>query len=282
MTLYNSQFPFFGNTLFIDSKMDEFYTYRKAFKNKASQLTSLVQRDYKNHVRNLDEFFSNFPKMYCHYRNPVIDSVIKLFMSYDIYDISKEQFEEFHNKKFCTCNLIFDDITKQFNDLIVANQNRKIRNYNMLPGVFFSGITGIVAATAVNVAVTNMMESSIRNANVSRSQRIGLFNKIDKGLLFERVHLDYWYSHLSMFLMLQERGVSTWYVNGEIADRAEGMMNNLKNNLVPKEKVKSVLLQILQTYPIQEGLFQYLNKEFPGEPEIIAINNYFGYDGNDI
>ncbi len=44
----SKQFPLFGNILFIDTKMDE--------------------------------FFSNFPKMFRHYRTPIIDSVIKLFI----------------------------------------------------------------------------------------------------------------------------------------------------------------------------------------------------------
>ena len=271
-------FPFLGDTLIIPRGMDSFIEYRKGFKQNARILQEHLAKDYEANIRNLDQFFVNFPNIYCKYRARLIDSAVRLIIDYDIFDISREEFEAGHNADFGRCNEVYETMITAFNNTITKNQNNIAKGFSMIPGFIFSGIGGAIAATVFNVATEAAFEVSIKKANVSFAQRKEIFGRIKTELLYEDVFYDYWNVHYSLCWQLNQRGLDMWYPTAEGNKKAEGLMNNLKGNLVPKDKIVPVLIQIFQARPQQDGLFEYLNDNYHDNPDVIALNEYFGYD----
>ena len=276
-------FPFLGDTLVISSGMDAFIAYRKLFRKNAVQMQRALEQEYYSRINCLDNYFTDFPIMYSNYRKPLLESAFRLLIgSYGIYDISAETFEKNHDADFNRCNQLYEIMINAFNETIEANQNRKIRRYNMMPGFIFSGIGGIVAATAVNIATTKMLESSIRNANVSPAQRKELFQRIHADLLMEDVFYDYWNVHYSLTYQLNQHGADVWYPTVENNNKAHGLLTNIKAGLIPPENKTGALMQVFHARPQEDGLFRYLNEAYPGNPDIGALNTYFGYENGTI
>ena len=158
---------FLDRSLNVSAEMDAFNHYRKEFRKLARSQVQSLRQQYFSRVVNLDAFFIDFPVMYDFYRRPMIDAACSILMQAGIYDISVQQFTDEHAKDFCLCVEDLNVMVESFNKTIEANQENKARGYNMLPGVIFSGITGIALAFATNVAVNAIAEADIRNANVT-------------------------------------------------------------------------------------------------------------------
>lgn len=279
---YNGQartFTLSGETYNVSEGMDAFIHYRKAFKHAAKYMADFVMRDYDAQVRNLDDYFTKFPIMYVHYRRYLVDEAVKILIHFDIYDISREEFEAELGKEFSKCNVTYEALIEAFNNTITDNQARAARRGSLLPNIFFGGgVLGFAQALAYNAASTAIVESSIRNANVSQAQRRELFKRITRKELYENLLSDYWDVHYSLTYRLHENGVNVWYPSVEGNTKAQGLMRNLQSNLIPEEKKAKVLVQVLNNRPMQDGCVEYLVKKFGKDPEAMAIAEYLGLE----
>ncbi|MCR4703358.1 MAG: zinc ribbon domain-containing protein [Saccharofermentans sp.] len=272
-------FPFFGHQVCFSSGMDAYIHYRKAFKHAAKYMMQYVMRDWNMNVKDLDSYFSNFPIMYIHYRRYLIDAAIKIAVSHNIFDISRDELEEEMAVDFSRCNELYDVLIDAFNATIELNQARKAHQANMLPGIIFGGgILGFVQAYALNVATDAVVSASIRNANVTRAQRAELFRRIDPQALAKDVYYDYWCVHYSLTFRLNENGINVWYPTPEGNSKALGLMTNLQDGLVPQDKIIPVLCQILFARPMQTGCMDYIIQRFGYTPEVVQLMNYLGYE----
>ena len=166
-----------------------------------------------------------------------------------------------------------------FNKTIEANQQRKAHNYNMMPGMIFSGLGGFVTALAVNVAVNQIAEAHIRNANVTPSQRVELFQRINPNLLMQRAFLDYWRVFLSLTWQMNRRGLPVWYPNETSNQRATGIFQNLSAGRIPEHKAAEAVVSMLQLNPYDDNYMPYLLQRYGRTEETKEIFDYFGYEG---
>ncbi|MBQ9134862.1 MAG: zinc ribbon domain-containing protein [Lachnospiraceae bacterium] len=276
------EFSFMGRTLIIPAAMDTFNHYRKEFRSHARQAVNALTVEYTNHVFDLDTFLQNFSIMYGHCRKPLLEAAVNLLPEAGIYDVSFEVFEERHTKDFCLCGNDLKIMMDCFNATISANQNKKIQTYNMMPGLVFRGIGGFFAATALNYASASMLEASIRNAHVTPAQRAELFSRLNPNLLMEHAYLDYWRVFLSLTGWMHRRGLDVWYPNDAATTQADGLFQNMCALKLPEEKNPDFVITLLQTNPYSDNYFKYINWKYADSAEVIAINNYFGFDGNNV
>lgn len=271
-------FSFMGRNLSISSGMDAFNFYRKEFRTFARYQARALEMEYRAKITDLDAFFIEFPKMYAKYRQPLLDCAMKIILQTGVFDLSAKQFEEQHTADFCLCGEDVDVAAESFNLTIEANQERKARMYNMMPGVIFSGIGGFAAALALNVAVNSIAEADIRNANVSKSQRAEIFGRIDTSILMERAFLDYWRVFLSMTWQLNRKGIDVWYPNTEDNESAQGLLQNLSSGMLPAERVPDLLIRLIQLNPYADDPLLCVRQHIGETYETIPIFEYFGLE----
>lgn len=268
-------FPFFDSAVVVSPEMDAFNYYRKQFSKLARKKANDLCAEYRARISDLDSFLTVFPQIYTSHRKPLIDLAMNIFSQAELYDISPEQFEDQHTADFCLCGEDVDVIIESFNLTIEANQERKIKMYNMMPGMVFSGIGGFAAALAVNAAVNTIAENDIKNANVSSRQRAEIYERIDLSSLMERAYIDYWRVFLSMTYILNQRGYGVWYPTVENNNRANGLYQNLIAGRIPQDKVVSQTTQLLSLNPFADGYLDFLKARFGTTPQTQAIIDYF-------
>jgi len=268
-----------GETITVSEEMDAFIHYRKAFKHAARYMVQYVMRDYNAQVKNLDDYFTKFPIMYVHYRRYLVDAAVKILVNNGIYDISREEFELELNNDFSKCNREYEALIEAFNNTIEDNQERAARRASLLPTLYFGGgVLGFAKALAYNAATTGIAEASIRNANVSQPQRRELFRRITLRGMQENLFSDFWDIHYSLTYRLNERGAAVWYPTKELNMKAQGLMNNISNRLIPEDKIVSALIQILDIRPHQAGCLEYIVSKYRGNPEALKLANYYGLE----
>lgn len=267
-----------GAIFIASSGMDAFNYYRTVFKAIAKKQALAFEAEYRARIGNLDSFFVDFPQMYAFYRKPIIDCAMSIILQSGIYDLSESQFEEQHTADFCLCGEEYKNLVESFNLTIEANQDKKIRMYNMMPGVVFSGLGGLAAAFALNVAVTSIAEADIKRANVSQKQRAEIFGRINTAVLMDEVFTDYWRVFLSMTWQMQQRGMDMWYPNDDGNRRAEGLYQNLVSGMLPKDKIPDLLVQLLGLNPYANEPLLYIRQNMGTTDETRRIFDYFGID----
>lgn len=272
------RFSFAGETLVISPEMDVFNHYRKVFHKLARFHQARLYTDYCTYIKDLDAYLTHFAEMYTIHRQPLLDAAMGVFAQKNIFDISPEQFADQHTEDFCLCKEDMDTMIESFNLTIEANQDRKIRMYNMMPGMVFRGLGGLAAALAVNVAFNAIAEADIKKANVSSAQRAELFKRIDPAILMERAYIDYWRVFLSLTWELKQRGWGVWYPNEQDNARAEGLYQNLASGRVPAAIVPSQIILLLQANPYADEYMEYMKRQYGADEEAQAIIKYFGLD----
>ena len=268
------RFPLFGETIVVPPEVDVFNYYRKKFSQMAKIKTADLRNEYCARITDLDSFLSVFPDIYAEHRKILIDIAMYVFSLAEYFDISAEQFEEQHTADFCLCGEAVDTVIESFNLTIEANQDKKIRMYNMMPGMVFHGLGGFAAAIAVNAAVNKIAENDIKNADVSSSQREEIYGRINLDVLMENAYIDYWRVFLSLTYELNQRGYGVWYPNEQDNKRASGIYQNLISGRIPQDRVLSQIALLLKCNPYAEGHLESLSG-FGMTPEIAAIMDYF-------
>ena len=269
-----THFPLAGETITISAPIDAFNNYRKQFSKIANVKAQDLRNEYCACITDLDSFLVLFPELYAKHRKPLIDAAMDVLAKADIYDVSPEQFESQHTADFCLCGEDVDVVIESFNKTIEANQDRKIKMYNMMPGMVFSGLGGFAAALAVNAAVNTIAEHDIKNADVTWQQRAELFGRIDLERLMERAYIDYWRVFLSLTFRLNQCGFGVWYPNDTDNNRANGLYQNLAAGRIPPEKTLSQIALLLNCNPYTDGCLDYLTWRFGATAETQAIADY--------
>ena len=272
------RFILLGNELVVPSGMDVFNNYRKLFREFARYQAAALEAEYRSRIYNLDAFLVEFPAMYAKYRQPILDCAMSIMLKTGVYDVSAKQFEEQHTADFCLCGEDVDVMIESFNLTIEANQQRKARMYNMMPGVVFSGIGGFAAALAMNVAVNSIAAADIRNANVTPKQRAELFARINTEILMERAFTDYWRVFLSLTWQLNRKGINVWYPNQNDNESAKGLFQNLTSGMLPQEKIPELLVKLIQLNPYADDPLTYIRQYVGITQETARIFDYFGVE----
>ncbi len=267
-----------GEFFCVSEELDMFNYYRREYKKLATEQADAFKEELVSTIHSLDEFLQRFYEIYIKYRQRMIDVSMEILYQAGVYDISKEIFTGMHEQNYHLCA---DDITgmiENFNQTIRMNQEKKIRMYNMIPGIIFGGgVVSVLAAAATNIAVTSIAAHDIKNANVTQSQRWEMFRRIDPHYLANRAYLDYWKTHMTLMWSMGNRGIRVWYPTQEMEVRAEGIYQNLCADRIPREKVNESIANVLGLNPYNEEYHQYIVQKFGKTEPILNICKYFGF-----
>ncbi len=269
-------FRFMGKELHISPEMDVFNHYRREYKKKAAEMSNLLNKDYSARIFDLDSYFEQFPIIYRTHLEVLTKGAFATLIANNVYDLPYNNFYENHIADFCLAQADYDKIIDSFNQTIKNNQNKIIDTYNYIPGMVFSGLGGFITATAVNIAASNIVEDTVKKANVSPSQRAELYSRIDHNAMIADANIDYWRVFLSMTYQLNIRNYPVWYPTVENNQKANGLFNNIVSGTVPREKHADILIEIFQLMPFSDDLFGYINTYCGENSDIDEINRYFG------
>ncbi len=268
---------FCGKNIEVGQSMAVFNHYRKKFHEMANIQIGLLQSEYTQTVVDFDSFITKFPAMYEKHRRPLLEMALKIIVSYGIYDISLDQFTEQHTVDFNLCKEDVEVMLESFNKTIEANQDKKIKGYNMLPGMVFRGLGGFATAIAMNFAMNAIVEADIKNANVTPKQRAELFGRINTENLMYRAFLDYWRVFLSLTWQLKEHGVDMWYPTEMNNQRATGIYQNLNSGVIPDAMKPDMVKAMMEANPYLEGVMDFVHSNYAHSSEADTVLQYFGY-----
>lgn len=265
----------FRNTIVrVSSGMDAFNYYRKVYRKIAEEQVALLKEEYLRSITNLDLFLRDFFSLYFKHRARLIQLSLDVLFQAGFYDIAPKEFADQHTADFCLCMDDYNFVVNSFNEAIVENQDRKARRYNMLPGMVFRGVGGLIAATAVNIAVNSYAQHDIMNANVSLAQRKAIFSRIDTERLMQRAFIDYWRVFLSLTYRMNTRGLDVWYPNVEGEQRANGLYQNLIASRIPADKEEECLATIVSLHPYGNDYYSYFSWKYGKTEELNRIFEY--------
>lgn len=268
-------FSFRGRVLTVTPAMDTFNYYYNAYGELAIKALHNLRTEYTHHTTCLDIFLKDFPTLYSFHRRPLVEAAMSVLVQAGIYDVSAQMFEDTLSKNFCSCGADMDVVIRNFNATIKANQQRTINTYNMLPSIIFSGLEDFVAATALNVVMTSVVDSQIRNANVTPAQRAAIFANINTDILMNHAYRDYRGVSLTLVLELIKHGQTIWYPSSERCQRASAIYQNLCASRVPEDQIPGVFLNLLQMMPYEGKYYQYITQKYGQSEEINRIFHYF-------
>lgn len=271
-------FPLLGTELHVSKELDAFMYYRSRFKEFARAQADLAKADYYMYVRGLDEFLDIFPEIYFRHLKPLLLKAFEIILSYGIYDITADDFATQHTKDFCAADNTVRTMQEAYNNTIIANENAIHKTYNSIPNIgFIGGLGTVLAVEAANIAINASYKSAINRVNVKPAQKRELFGRINHEVLLQHVFKDYWDVAFSLCYRLYTHDCGMWYPTAEGNERAGGLMKNLESGLIPIGDQASVIIQIFKNRPIQDSLYGYLRRTYPGDEEVDAVRKYFGY-----
>ncbi|MCR5235339.1 MAG: zinc ribbon domain-containing protein [Lachnospiraceae bacterium] len=262
-----------GTTIKFSPSMDEHIYYKKRFLGLARDLCDQFSYEYSIKVNNLDSFLLEVPRLFSKYRNPIIDVIVAVLIESEIYSVSRPQVEEMLSEITYRIDGIYTPVVNEFNSTLELNQQKKARNWSMLPNMFFSGISGIIIGTALNFAVNEMAESSIKNANVTQFQRGQIFKKINPNEVSRAVYYDFITHYKVLIRMLHERGNGIWIPDSDSSESA-GLFTNLRSGLIPQDKTLMAELKLIQFNPLN---LDYINLLSQDHSEIQGVKELIEY-----
>ena len=271
-------FPILGSELVVPAKLDSFMYYYKSFKNNAGIQLNYVRRDYINEVHDLDQFFAIVPQIYLNYITPLLQNAFEVILAYGLYDITGEDFASQHSKDFCKVNASYETLRTAVNNTLIANEQAVHNRYSSIPSLgFIGGLGTILAVEAANIAIQASYESSLNNIALNPAQKAEILNRLNFEMFMQEFYTDYWNVAYSLCFRLHTHDCGVWYPTAVGNERAEGLMKNLNNGMVPPADRVSAILQVFENRPIQPDLYGYLRSKYPNDEEIEAVCEYFGY-----
>ena len=260
-----------GESIDFDAPLDAHIYYRRHFTRIARELSAKFYGEYTREVKNVDDFLIKLPSLYQKYRVPIFEVIGQLLIDAEIYDVSVEQIAEQINNSQLRINEYYTKMVNDFNATIEYNQQKRARNWNMLPTMIFSGIGGFVLGTALNFAVTNVAEESIRKANVSYAQRVELFNRVRPEDIYKAVYDDYLGMYVYLLGALRSHGKLIWMDMG-VSEQEKGIYQNLIYNRIPFEKQKEKKLDLIRINPINAAYCALIENE--NDPDMAPLIEY--------
>lgn len=260
--------------LHVSAELDKFNTYRKIYKKLAKDAADSLTRTYNKVVVDLDKFLIEFPKMYVFYRAPLLEAAVNNLIAEGVYDASLESFAQDHTATFCLVNEDLTTMEHSCELTIQNNQQRKINNFNLIPGFIFSGPLGLAAATATNVGLTAIESAAVRNAKITPAQRKELFNRINPAILLERAYLDYWRVFCSLTYKLYTSGKNNFYLTEDGNKSATSLLDNLLAGKLPESCHGDVFQQLIDKNPYQNRFREFLTDRYGNADGVNELLEY--------
>ena len=282
------KFTLQGKTLEISAEMDALNRYRLKFRELAIDCSDAAKKEYLKKVQNLATYIEFFPKIYEKYLTVIISKAVDVFISENIWSITKESLSKHHLEKYHLALDEFKVTLDSVDSTSQANQQAMSAITGLIPNLVGGGFgakgaaKGIAQATAFNILRDGAESSLIKNAGrVNQTQQLELYNRIDHDKLFNLVFVDYWRVFLSVVSALRKNGNQIWFPDSDSVQQAKNIFQNLSNPNFPQDRLLDVFFSILKTNPYDKEYYLFMLQKFGDNEETQAIKNYFGYTSSD-
>ena len=259
-------------------EVDAFNSYRNDFKKLATNMAAKFRDSYNSYIFDFNTYINQFPQMYHFYLDEIIKQAINILVSEGVWTVTAESFKEEHLADFHLAIDTYDIMIKNFNGLL---ENKRVSNANKMsyvPGFAGFGLSGILTATALNIAATEIGNSIVNNTNVTPVERQRLYDSLDKEMLFDKVFHDYWRVFLTMTYLLKQNGKRMWYPDGNQINQASNLFANISNPNFPEAQIPDAIDFMLKADPYDDRYYDFFVSKFGERDDITNLRNYFGVE----
>ncbi len=288
-------------TLSIDEKdivfSEELLAYnefRKKYRLEARRASNDFKKKFSVRFESMDELIRSCPDIAKNYLSAAVDLALRDALQYDINDISDENFIEVYVAPHISWPEDFSEIEDKYLKIILEDEKyeeyKKTREQNSGPGVIGGGfgvegiVGGVVIASAANLVLSTVGAIFRSQADSSHSF---LHNHIKEQLFLDpdtKSHLVaaignmVFAVHYAAVDLINEKSSDNIFEppTKESLDRSHAIVNNVEKGRVPKDKIRSLLIEALTLDPYNQRAYTAWSKKLgDSETSLSAFINTF-------
>lgn len=276
------EFTLDGYTISFSPNLDTCMQYKDLFKSSAKFYSDRFEFMYHQCVTDYDTLLHYFEDMYFEGLYAMTDRAYSLLLLFGIFNVSKEDFRSY---QINTYNRAVDSYTTML--AIEANKNQSAKNLGNTVGNsiqmqgggfgFKGAMKGVAQAEAFNIGMGLLGKFVESQSKMSQEEKEVIYSKFKEDIFFKEVYCDYVNTFYTTIQTLAENGVL-----GDIStltgNEYNTMINNLKNPMFPKDKVASLLVELISKYPFTTASYEVLKERYgETDDEVQKIIKYFEF-----
>ena len=286
--------PLMGEMVSFPETIDLYVEIRKAFEELGTDISQEFADHFYSDYHDMDDFISKFPKNFPDMFKEATDLMNELLSEFHIFGTTREELSPY-TEKYCshtymelqTVNGQYQEIVGRQEEMQEYRQARKDSRGRLVGGGFGLGgaAKGMMTAGAVNMA-TGVLHS-VGNAIGNMGSAISAANAKDRlfksgisSSLEYAIKQDILGMHLVTVEIITARtGKKLCKFTEEDQKRANQILEDLKESLIPDESVRVAVVRMLTTYPFDPNYYQMAVCLFPDQLEDLRdFAEFFGFE----
>lgn len=274
LTLYEGQdrtFSLNGKEFTIPARLDAFNYYRNKFRELAIYYTDKASKEYKESVCNLDTFLDKTVDIYIKNLHGVVDKVIDILVSDNIFECSDEVFIDTHKNISCLAMEYCAEIEEQHKQLLETSAS-SVQGISNVAGSLLGKKSWILGEF-----ISGIGEGMAENVSLSEEQAKTLFESIEPHKMFNHTYTDYWKVHITLVFFLQRNNRDIWAPNEVAHDEVDTTIKLLARPNFPQDKTTDLILDLVTKDPYRKEIYDLMREKFGDTEEVLNIVDYFGF-----
>ncbi len=272
---------------------------RKKFEELSLEAYDEFTEFYEENCKNIEDVHNKALDIGYSCISKELDTAIEILVNNDLMYIDKNSFIDKYYGKYISWEDEFDAVDSKYREIVMTSEEekayreeRKDSRGRWQGGGFGVGgaISGAMKAGAMNMTtgaahkVFNSVGNMITTANAN-SAKDKLFK--DESTLDDLaigVMANVFVIHYAVIDALRDNNVSSigMYPSNEDEVKAKSLLNNLNKGLIPSEKRKDIIEEIIYKNPYNKDIYLYLLKNYGDKDNgLTEITTFLSADIND-
>lgn len=283
----------YGKKLNLDEDLINYNKIRGVFEER-KEIAVLDWKKKYDTYKSIDVFMKKWSNDAGYIIDREIQIAVDILISKGIYEINKELFFEKYFSSFFTLKEDFQDIEEAYYSIVLDQQSmdeyRTRRRQDR--GKMVGGGFGLVGA-----AKGSMMAGSV---NLASNAIHGTFNLVGKGIdsvinslekteLYESqktknklkssIATNVFKIHYSLVsILLEKTSENIKIIKDDEIKKVKALIETLKTNEFPGDKEEEIVNEILNTYPYNQEIYEYLFDRYGDDGSLSKLIDFFHLD----
>lgn len=292
------QFEIFNQTIEISPERQLYNHIRGEFYIRSKKIYINAEKSYDIEFEDadLDILCKEGNKWGVTFISQIIHFAVKELHNLGVFDMTKELFIEQYYSEIDSWESSFMNIYDKYMSIVLETEqlneyraDRKANRGKFIGGGFgLSGaISGVAQAGALNLA-TGVLHSGFNllgkafTAIANKREKSKIFDDPNtKKSLLQAIKDSVFNTHIAFIKVLVDYNKYSPddYISNEDENKCIRLLSNLKSAQIPKDEIKNVCLDIINTNPFNNEIYMYMIDSFGDEnKEIQNIAEFFYFD----